>query len=205
MTTRKIAISAICTALVIGATATATLARPHGGGPGMMQGQAFVRLLKLADADKNGQVTKAEFTTARDALFTAIDADKDGSITPKEFGEYRKAKFEEFRKANPRPEAGEDGRPEDGKRGDGPRHGDGQKHGDGPRHADRDGPGKGKDHGKGWRKGHDRGFLNMLDTDGNGQVSKAEFDAGADRLFERMDRNKDGVINIDDIPDRPFP
>lgn len=208
MTKRKIALSALCATLVIGATATATLARPQGPGPGghggMMQGEVFVRLLKLADANKDGQISREEFDAARDRLFTEIDADKDGSITPKEFREYREAKLEAFRKDHPRAEGdearGPDGAPppppheKAGDEGKGP-HGEGRHH-------------KGKDR-KGddrrWGKAHGGGMLRMLDTDENGQVSKAEFNTGADRLFERLDRNKDGVINIDDIPDRPFP
>ncbi|MGO8330455.1 hypothetical protein ACC811_37505, partial [Rhizobium ruizarguesonis] len=41
-----------------------------------------------------------------------------------------------------------------------------------------------------------------IDTDQNGQISKQEAEDAFDKLFERMDRNKDGVISIDDMPDR---
>ena len=67
---------------------------------------AFVYLLKVADANKDGKVTRQEFTARQDALFTEIDADKDGSITPKEMRDYRKAKMEAWREANRPPNPG---------------------------------------------------------------------------------------------------
>lgn len=47
-------------------------------------------------------------------------------------------------------------------------------------------------------------LIRHADTDENGQFSKAEIGAAVDKLFTRMDRNGDGVITIDDMPDRPF-
>jgi Ca2+-binding EF-hand superfamily protein len=47
-------------------------------------------------------------------------------------------------------------------------------------------------------------MMRRADTDENGQVSKQEAVAAFDKLFTRMDRNKDGVISIDDMPDRPL-
>ncbi|MGG2475074.1 EF-hand domain-containing protein, partial [Rhizobium sp. BR5] len=61
-------------------------------------------LLKVADTNKDGKISKEEFTARQDALFAEIDKDKDGSITPKEMREYRQAKMEAFRAAHPRPE-----------------------------------------------------------------------------------------------------
>ena len=75
-------------------------------------------------------------------------------------------------------------------------------------------------HGKrhGWHneraeRGEDRGgrdgmrgqgrMMRVADTDENGQISLAEATAMADRMFTRMDRNKDGVISADDMPTRP--
>ncbi|HYC04472.1 MAG TPA: hypothetical protein VED40_14355 [Azospirillaceae bacterium] len=37
-----------------------------------------------------------------------------------------------------------------------------------------------------------------LDADSDGRISKAEFEAGADRMFERMDRDDDGRLTRDD-------
>lgn len=149
---------------------------------------AFVYLLKVADANKDGKVTKEEFTAREDALFNEIDADKDGSITPKEMRDYRKAKMEAWREANPRPE-------KENAKADGDKAG---KH-EGKRHEARA-------EGKGWRKGHGKiyGMFAMADTDGNGQISKAEFTAAGEKMFTRLDKNNDGVISIDDMPNRPF-
>lgn len=41
-------------------------------------------------------------------------------------------------------------------------------------------------------------YFTKLDADGDGKISKAEFDAKGKRRFIRMDRNDDGVLNKDD-------
>ncbi|NTJ41226.1 hypothetical protein G6L28_01250 [Agrobacterium larrymoorei] len=192
MMKRKIALTALGGALLLSAAAPMAFAAPRGGpdrhGPPMRPEMAFVYLLKTADTNKDGKVTKEEFTTRQDALFTEIDADKDGSITPKEMRDYRKTKMEAWREANPRPEK-ENAKAEGDKAG---------KH-EGKRHETRA-------EGKGWGKGKGRmnGMFAMADTDGNGQISKAEFTAAGDKMFTRLDKNNDGTINIDDMPDRPF-
>jgi hypothetical protein len=87
----------------------------------------------------------------------------------------------------------------------------------GPRQGKHDGKGHdGKRHG--WHneraeRGDDRGprgmggparMMRVADTDENGQISKAEASAMGDKMFTRMDRNKDGVISVDDLPKRPI-
>lgn len=47
------------------------------------------------------------------------------------------------------------------------------------------------------------GWLGRIDTDENGQISKAEADAALDKLFTRLDTNKDGFISADDFPKGP--
>ncbi len=199
MTTRKIALSALGAALVLSTAATASFAAPGKGAKDRMpirQEAAFVHLLKVADTNKDGKISKKEFAARQDALFTEIDKDKDGSITPKEMREYRQAKMEAFRAANPRPER-EDAKAEDGKAPEGKRA---------ERHADREHGGRPGHQGWGKHggKGAGLGMLRWADTDENGQVSKAEFTAAGEKMFERLDKNKDGVISIDDMPDRPF-
>lgn len=49
----------------------------HGGGRGMM-------MVRMADADKDGAVTQAEFSSAALARFDRADANKDGQLTSEE-------------------------------------------------------------------------------------------------------------------------
>ncbi|GAK70390.1 hypothetical protein RRU01S_11_00430 [Agrobacterium rubi TR3 = NBRC 13261] len=198
MTIRKFALTALGAALVLSTTAPMSMAAPRGpgrDGPPMRPELAYVYLLKTADTNKDGKVSKEEFAARQDALFTEIDANKDGSITPKEMRDFRRAKMEAFRAANPRPErANAEGM--DGKKG-GPEHAerDGKRH-EGRKHEGREG---GKRPG-----GRVNAMFSMVDTDGNGQISKAEFTAAGEKMFTRLDKNNDGVISIDDMPDRPF-
>ncbi|KXG86940.1 EF-hand domain-containing protein [Agrobacterium bohemicum] len=199
MTIRKFALTALGAALVLSTTAPMSMAAPRGpgrDGPPMRPELAYVYLLKTADTNKDGKVSKEEFAARQDALFTEIDANKDGSITPKEMRDFRRAKMEAFRAANPRPDrANADGK--DGKKG-------------GPEQADRDGKrheGRKSEGGKGGKGGHGgrvNAMFSMVDADGNGQISKAEFTAAGEKMFTRLDKNNDGVISIDDMPDRPF-
>jgi Ca2+-binding EF-hand superfamily protein len=198
MTIRKFALTALGAALVLGTTAPMSMAAPRGpgkDGPPMRPELAYVYLLKTADTNKDGKISKEEFAARQDALFTQIDADKDGTVTPKEMRDFRKARMDEYRAANPRPEREKmEGR--DGKKG-------------GPEHAERDGKGhegrkhEGREGGK-RPGGRMNAMFAMVDTDGNGQISKAEYTAAGEKMFTRLDKNTDGVISIDDMPDRPF-
>lgn len=49
----------------------------HGGRGGMM-------ILRMADANKDGAITQAEFTAAHARHFDMVDTNKDGSISPEE-------------------------------------------------------------------------------------------------------------------------
>ena len=218
MNAKKIAIAAFGSLLLIGGVAHAASEgfgpggkRDRGPMGGMRGDAAFVRMLKLADADKDGKVTKAEADAGFLKVFEAIDADKDGAATPGEFRAYAKARMEEFRKNNPKPEeaaaaapeqAAKDGNADEGRRG---------PHGDGPRWGKHHDDERGEGHRFGKRKdGEGRPMkasfiLRQADTDENGQVSRDEAVKFGEGIFNRMDTNKDGVISIDDLPNRPFP
>jgi Ca2+-binding EF-hand superfamily protein len=223
MNGKKIATAALGATLLIGASASASFAAPHHDGhrPGperqMMADRLFIYLLKNADANKDGKISKDELVAWEESLFAQIDTNKDGSLTPGELRNFRDAKMEEWRdkmhaehaggeKKGPGPDAANKdappppppgkGGPDDGHHG--PRHG-------GPDHMDGRGPGPdGMDHDGMRPHGMATGLIRMIDTDENGQISKAEANAAVDKLFDRMDRNKDGVISIDDLPNGPF-
>ncbi|PPJ47996.1 calcium-binding protein [Rhizobium sp. KAs_5_22] len=98
---------------------------------------------------------------------------------------------------------------------DGPRQGKGHGWGDdddqrhGRHHGMRDGnrgPGMERGGPMGDRMGAmgPRGMMGMADTDENGQISKDEAAAVADKMFTQMDTDKDGAITVDDFPKRGF-
>lgn len=43
-------------------------------------------------------------------------------------------------------------------------------------------------------------YLERMDTDGDGRVSLAEYQAWMSYAFDRMDRNGDGVLSADELP-----
>jgi Ca2+-binding EF-hand superfamily protein len=220
MKTNKIILASLAAVLVAG-TALPSFAAPgrdgpgrdgpgrHGARGGMMQEMMFVRLLKTADADKNAQISREELSAHQEAMFSEMDADKDGTLIPGEMRAYREAKMEEFREANPRPDRAERREERRQKMAQNNEAGDDGDSDRPDRRADRERRHEGGRHGMhhGGRMGPQMGGMQLIrqaDTDENGQFSKAEVTAAVDKLFARMDRNEDGVISIDDMPDRPF-
>lgn len=221
MTLKRTALAAMAATFLVGAMAPASFAAPgpgkDGPGPrgGMMQELIFVKLLKDADTNKDGKITKEEVAAWETKMFEAADANKDGNLTPGEMRQYQKARMEAFREqrkaeraenAPPKPAdtaKGPDAPPTgpDGKPGHGPKHGGPDKMADGERGHGRDGWGG---HGKGKGMMGGAALIRFVDTDENGQISKDEAANASTKLFERMDRNKDGVISIDDIPSQPL-
>ncbi|WP_137129845.1 hypothetical protein [Rhizobium sp. FY34] len=226
MTIKTYALAALGATLLLGAAAPASFAasgRPGHDGPGrggperaMMQDVMFVRLLKNADANKDGKISKEEVAAWQESLFAQADTNKDGTLTPGEMREFRQARMEAWRESRKAERAENGNMPGDMDMADGtappaggpkdkPGHhemadgegGPGRHHGDGPRHGMRDGMGQ-----RGMMPGI--AMVRMADTDENGQISRAEATAAVDKMFARMDRNKDGVISIDDMPDSPM-
>ncbi|MDB9822794.1 HlyD family secretion protein [Deltaproteobacteria bacterium] len=60
----------------------------------------------------------------------------------------------------------------------------------------------GIDSSQGGRSSSAGGFMQRLDTDGDGSVSKEEF-AGSDEMFTRFDSDGDGYISESEVPQRP--
>jgi Ca2+-binding EF-hand superfamily protein len=61
---------------------------PGGFGPGGFGPGAFIagNIVKRADKDKDGKVTRAELVAAAEAMFTEADKDRDGKLDEKELG-----------------------------------------------------------------------------------------------------------------------
>jgi Ca2+-binding EF-hand superfamily protein len=203
----KLILAALSSTLIFGAAAGAVFAAPgdgprqhpgrHGPGPAAFREITYVRMLKQFDTNKDGQVSKDEATAGLDKIFAAIDTNKDGSLTPGEIREYRKTQMQAMRDQR-KQEAGENkdanaaaATPDNNDQGRPPREG----------HDGRDGH-RWMRHGGNIMRASI--MMRRVDTDQNGQISKQEAETAFDKLFTRMDRNKDGVISIDDMPDRPL-
>jgi hypothetical protein len=218
MNGKKLLITAMSASLLLSGAAAALAAghHHHMGGPGgprhtfLPPEVLFVRMLQQFDTNGDMKISKDEATAGIDKVFAAIDTNNDGSITPGEFRTYRqtqmKAMREEHKKmmeenkaqAKPGDQAEADDQASDGDQANG-----GDQAGKPPRHGEhgRHGP-----HG-GWR--HGPGMMgemifHRVDTDENGQISKAEAEAAMGKLFDRMDRNHDGFIALDDMPKMPL-
>ena len=207
----KLILAALSSSLIFGAAAGAGYAAPgdgprqhpgrhspmHGPGPAAFREITYVRMLKQFDTNKDGQISKDEATAGIDKIFAAIDTNHDGSLTPGEIQAYQKAQMQAMRDQR-KQEAGEN-----------------KDANAAAETADNDDQGRPPREGHEGRDGHRwmrhggnimRASIMMhrVDTDQNGQISKQEAEAAIDKLFTRMDRNKDGVISIDDMPDRPL-
>jgi hypothetical protein len=200
----KLVLAALSSILVVGATAGTSFAapgdrpdrpRPHAmmGGPrgAAFREIVFVRMLKQFDENKDGKISKEEATDGLDKVFTAIDSNNDGSLTPGEIRQYRQAERAKHKTQNGETGATDNTAPAAPQTAD---NGNQSR----PQHRE----------GRRWmRHGGNLMLASMMrriDTDENGQISKAEATAAFDRFFTRMDRNKDGYISIDDMPDQPL-
>lgn len=208
----KLILAALSSTLVFGAAAGAGYAAP-GDGPRQHAGRdhpgpgrdafleiTYVRMLKQFDTNKDGKVSKEEATAGLDKVFAAIDTNNDGSLTPGEIGAYQKAQMQAMRDQRKK-DAGENmdadtaaATPDNNDQGRPPHDGHGG-------HDGRDGH-RWMRHGAPFMRASM--MMHRVDTDQNGQISQPEAVAAFDKLFARMDRNKDGVVSIDDMPDRPL-
>ena len=176
-------------------------------------------LFTAVDADKDGSLTPGEMRKYREARMEAwkaemskpAEADAKGAPPPKpddmdedDDGSDDMAQAPDDDVMPPPP--GDDGcGPEMRHAGHKMHHGDHKgRHGEKMRHGDRKGPHG--DHGRhGMRHGHlmGMGMMRGVDTDENGQISKAEAEAAVEAMFKRFDTNGDGFISADDFPKAP--
>lgn len=122
-----------------------------------------------ADADGDGNLTRAELTQQVNERFATLDADGDGSVTEAERQAARESRqAERFARLD--------------------------ANGDGAISPAEMQAGHEKRAGAGGR--HDRGGKDRagLDADGDGTVSRADFEARALTMFERLDADGDGTV-----------
>lgn len=166
------------------------LAQPgHEGHRGQRGG-----MMAMADANKDGKISKSELTAALDARFVRLDANRDGKLTKEDRELRQKARLDERFAALDTDKSGQIskaefvaghqarfGRPDGDDRGKRGMH-EGRRFG-------HHGHGKG-----GMMRGHGFG-----EADKDGVVSRAEFMAGPLAMFDKADTNKDGVVTADEM------
>lgn len=154
---------------------------------GKHRGPNIERMLEKLDTNKDGGISLEEVKTSRAELFVKVDANNDSSLTEEEFGMIKELKKAERNAKKAANEASTDAAS------------------DQTAQADKEGKRKGKHAGKrdgkrGDKRGGKKGpSFDRLDADSSGTVTLTEFTGQADKMFERMDRNSDGVINADDM------
>ncbi|MBP1851325.1 calcium-binding protein [Rhizobium halophytocola] len=185
-------------------------------------------LFTAIDADKDGSLTPGEMRKYREARMEAIKAEMskpstdDAKAAPPKADDMDSTDDEDQASDDMADAPDEDAMPAPPMPGDdacGPHmrhggdkmghHGDRKGHGNKMRHGDRDGRHGDRHHnrhGMGMMHGGMMGGMGMMrriDTDENGQISKAEADAAVEALFSRHDKNGDGFISADDFPKAP--
>lgn len=180
---------AVGSLLIGGLAASQVMAQP---GPQDGRGGGRGGIMMMADANKDGTITKAELTAALEARFAKMDINRDGQITQADRDARRAQRLEgrftaldadrngqiskaEFLAGH---QARQDKRAEAGK-------GEGRK-------------------GHHFRGGH-HGGKGMMQGSWRGQggkdavVTKAQFMAGPLAMFDRADANKDGKVTADEM------
>ena len=185
---RKFMTTVALGSLLVGGVAVSHLALaqdgPHGGPRGGM--------LMMADANKDGTVTRAELTAALEARFARLDVNKDGKIDQQDrdlmrqqrldarFAEMDSDKNGQISKAEfvAAHQARSDRHDQDGKPGDAGGHGWGGRH-------------------HGYGPGMMPGAADGANRDG--PVTLEQFMARPLALFDKADTNKDGKVTADEM------
>lgn len=189
---RKFMGTVAVSALFVGGLAVSHLALAQPGHDGH-RGERGGGVIAMADANKDGKVSKAELTAALDARFTKLDVNRDGKLTREDRELGRQARLDQRFAALDSDKSGQISKAEFAaghQRLDRP-------DGDGPR--GRDGRGFGRHGHHGFGKGGMFGGPGRGDADKDGAVTRAEFLAGPLAMFDRADGNKDGFVTADEM------
>ncbi|WP_313808818.1 EF-hand domain-containing protein [Sphingobium sp.] len=183
---RKFMITAAVGTLFVGGLAASHLALAQDGGPGR-DGPRGGGMLMMADANKDGAVTKAELTAALDARFAKLDANKDGKLDQADRDILRQQRLDERFAALDTDRNGQISKAEfaAGHQGHDGMH-------------DRMGP-QGRDWG---HRGPGRGMMHGGPGDEmkkDGAITKAEFMARPLAMFDKADANHDGKVTAEEM------
>jgi Ca2+-binding EF-hand superfamily protein len=134
------------------------------------------RMLQRYDTDRDGTISLQEFQAAGDALFDKLDADGDGRISAEEFASARRW----------------GGREHHGHRME--RRAEGSEA--------RGGASRSETRQRGSHHGRHQYWFARMDADGDGYVTRAEFDDARMALFHALDVDGNGVIDASELPAR---
>lgn len=176
--------------LFVGGLAASHLAFAQDGarpGPGGPRGGG---MLMMADANKDGAVTKAELTAALEARFAKLDANRDGKLDQADRAILRQQRLDARFTALDTDKNGQISKAE---------FAAGHQGRDGKPDGQHDGMGRhGGPDGRGWgHRGPDGAGKDGPDKDG--AITKAEFMARPLAMFDKADANKDGKVTAEEM------
>ncbi|MBB4640665.1 EF-hand domain-containing protein [Rhizorhapis suberifaciens] len=144
-----------------------------------------------ADANGDGNITRAELSASLEKRFAQFDKNGDGKVTQEERDASRQARFDKHFAAMDKDNNGQISKAEMQAAHEARKDRRNERHGAG-------GPdGKGSHGGGHWGMRHGGmhgGRMAMTDANKDGVVTKAEFQANALEMFDRSDANKDGTV-----------
>lgn len=169
--------------LFVGGLAASHFALAQDGGPDR-HGPGGPRggMLMMADANKDGTVTKAELTAALEARFAKLDANHDGKIDQADRDILRQQRLDERFAAMDTNKDGQISKAEFMAAHQG-------------RDGEHDRMGRG---GRGWGHGPGRG-MGPGEMNKDGVITKAEFMARPLAMFDKADTNHDGKVTADEM------
>lgn len=147
-------------------------------------------LMMMADADKDGVLTREELTAALDARFARLDVNKDGKIDQQDRDLMRQQRLDARFAAMDTDKNGQISKAE--------YIAAQQARRDKWDQAGRDRPG-GASRRRWDRHGSGVGFGMMRHTGANGPVTREQFLAGPLAMFDKADVNKDGKVTADEM------